>query len=159
MSTAAANAAKKQRGRPFKPGRSGNPVGKAKGTRHRITVLAEKMMEDDAPAVVTAVLGAAKAGDMTAARIILDRVAPARRGRPVKFTLPTLETAAEIVRGLGAIITAVADGTLTPDEAAAVANLIEIKRKAVETFEIERRVADLEQKEANRYFEENAQAR
>jgi hypothetical protein len=49
MSTAAANAAKKQRGRPFKPGRSGNPVGKAKGTRHRITVLAEKMMEDDAP--------------------------------------------------------------------------------------------------------------
>jgi len=115
MSTAAANAAKKQRGRPFKPGRSGNPVGKAKGTRHRITVLAEKMMEDDAPAVVTAVLGAAKAGDMTAARIILDRVAPARRGRPVKFTLPTLETAAEIVRGLGAIVTAVADGTLTPD--------------------------------------------
>jgi hypothetical protein len=102
--------------------------------------------------VVTAVLGAAKAGDMTAARIILDRVAPARRGRPVKFTLPTLETAAEIVRGLGAIITAVADGTLTPDEAAAVANLIEIKRKAVETVEIERRVADLEQKEANRVF-------
>jgi hypothetical protein len=49
-------------------------------------------------------------------------------------------------------ITAVADGTLTPDEAAAVANLIEIKRKAVETVEIERRVADLEQKEANRVF-------
>jgi hypothetical protein len=67
MSTAAANAAKKQRGRPFKPGRTGNPVGKAKGIRHRITVLAEKMMEDDAPAVVTAVLGAAKAGDMTQA--------------------------------------------------------------------------------------------
>ena len=121
MSTAAANAAKKQRGRPFKPGRSGNPAGKAKGTRHRVTVLAEQMMEDEASAVVTAVLEAAKAGDMTAARIILDRIAPARRGRPVKFTLPALETAAEIVRGLGAIITAVADGTLTPDEAAAVA--------------------------------------
>jgi len=39
-------------------------------------------MEDDAPAVVTAVLAAAKAGDMTAARIILDRVA--QRGEAVR---------------------------------------------------------------------------
>jgi hypothetical protein len=144
MSTAAANAAKKQRGRPFKPGRSGNPAGKAKGTRHRVTVLAEQMMEDEASAVVTAVVEAAKAGDMTAARIVLDRVAPARKGRPVKFTLPTFETAVQVVDGLGAIITAVADGTLTPDEAAAVANLIEMKRKAIETVEIERRIAALE---------------
>jgi hypothetical protein len=108
------------------------------------------MMEDDAAAVVTAVLEAAKAGDITAARIILDRVVPARKGRPIKFTLPALETASEIVRGLGAIIEAVADGTLTPDEGAAVANLMEIKRKAVETVEIERRVAALEQIEDSR---------
>jgi len=62
----------------------------------------------------------------------------------VKFTLPTFETAVQVVDGLGAIITAVADGTLTPDEAAAVANLIEMKRKAIETVEIERRIAALE---------------
>jgi hypothetical protein len=33
----AENAAGKQRGRPFRKGRSGNPSGKAKGTRHRAT--------------------------------------------------------------------------------------------------------------------------
>jgi len=36
----AENAAGKQRGRPFRKGRSGNPSGKAKGTRHKATIQA-----------------------------------------------------------------------------------------------------------------------
>src|SRR4051794_1011252 len=94
--TQAANAAEKQPrrrragGRPFRPGRSGNPQGKARETRHNITILAERLMGADVKAVVAKVVEAAKAGDMTASRLILDRIVPARRGRPVQFTLPTL---------------------------------------------------------------------
>ena len=65
----------------FKPGNRGKP----KGARHRSTVLAEKMMADDVAGIVESVLTAAKAGDMTACRIILDRLVPVRRGRPVLF--------------------------------------------------------------------------
>jgi hypothetical protein len=36
----------------FQPGRSGNPAGKARGTKHRVTILAERLMEDDAQDVV-----------------------------------------------------------------------------------------------------------
>jgi hypothetical protein len=49
------NSAKKQRGAPFRKGQSGNPSGKPKGARNRTTVLAEKLMQDDARDIVQAV--------------------------------------------------------------------------------------------------------
>jgi hypothetical protein len=146
----AANAAGKQPrrrragGRPFVAGKSGNPRGKAHGTRHNITVLAERLMGNDVKVVVAQVVEKAKGGDMTAARLILDRIVPARRGRPVQFTLPVVVTTADLVAALGAILAAVAAGELTPDEGAAVAGLIESKRKAIEIVELEARVAALE---------------
>ena len=144
----AANAAVKQRqggpGRPFQPGQSGNPAGKRKGTRHRATVLAEKLMTDDSEAVVRAVVKAAKGGDMTAARLILDRIAPTRKGRPISLPVSSIKTSEEVTEAMSAVVASMASGALTPDEATAVANVIEVKRKAIETQELENRVIALE---------------
>lgn len=141
----AENAAGKQRGRPFAKGRSGNPAGKPRGTRHRVTVLAQTMMEDEAAEVVRGVIDAAKGGDMTAARLVLDRIAPPHKGRLVAFDLPPMETAADVLAALGAVVQAVATGALTPDEGTSIAGLLDLKRKAIETVEIERRLAALEE--------------
>jgi hypothetical protein len=124
MTNDAENAAGKQRGRPFRRGMSGNPRGKPVVTRHRVTMLAEHMMQDDAEDVVRAVLTAAMTGDMVAARLVLDRVMPPRRGRPVAFALPALQTGADLPTALGAIVAAVASGILSPEEAAAVAAVL-----------------------------------
>jgi hypothetical protein len=104
-------------------------------------------MEDDAEQVVRAVIGAAKSGDMTAARLVLDRIAPLRKGRAISFALPEIETAAHVTQALGVVASLMADGDITPDEANAVAGVIETKRKAIETQELEQRVAALEAKE------------
>src|ERR1700730_16479084 len=74
----------------FQKGQSGNPAGPAKGTRHKITLLAEKLMQGDVENVVTAVVDAARKGDMTAAKIILDRIAPVRRDRPLGAAAPSV---------------------------------------------------------------------
>ena len=103
------NNAPKTRGRPFPPGNPGRP----KGSRHRLTVLAEKLMEDDAEEVVRAVIAAAKGGDMTAARLVLERISPPRKGRPVTFDLAPGETADDILTALGGVVRAVAGGDLT----------------------------------------------
>ena len=58
-------AAKKQRGRPFPKGVSGNPHGCARGSRHKASLLAERLMEGDVEEVVRAVVTAAKNGDTT----------------------------------------------------------------------------------------------
>jgi translation elongation factor EF-Tu-like GTPase len=107
-------------------------------------------MADDTEAVVRSVVDAAKGGDMTAARIILDRIAPPRRGSPVSFKLPTIETAADISKALSAVMASVACGELTPDEATAISGLIETRRKVIETRELETRVIALEQEAEER---------
>ncbi|CAJ0876661.1 hypothetical protein AMST5_02806 [freshwater sediment metagenome] len=130
----------------FQPGQSGNPTGKPKGARHKTTLLAEKLMADDAEDVVKAVLTAAKTGDMTAARIVLDRLCPARRDNPVTFSLPQIETADDAAKAMGAILAAVAGGEISPSEGAEVARLLEGYVKTLETAEFERRLAALERR-------------
>ena len=140
----AENTAGKQRGKPFPKGRSGNPRGKPKGARHKTTLLAEKLMQDDAENIVNAVLTAARDGDMTAARIVLDRILPARRDNPVTFALPKIMRPADAVAASAAILSAVADGRLTPGEALEVSKLIEGFVKTLEVAELEERLAELE---------------
>ncbi len=140
------NTTRKQRGG-FKPGQSGNPAGKPKGARHKATMLAERLMQDDVENIVNAVLTAARDGDMTAARIVLDRIAPARKGRPVEFELPAIEEPGDLIPTIEAVVSAMATGELTPDEASAVAAVIDVKRRTMETVDIERRIAALEQRE------------
>jgi hypothetical protein len=65
----------------------------------------------------------------------------------VVFDLPKVEAAADVLSALGAVVDAVAAGDLTPDEGATVAGLLEAKRKAIETVEIKRRIAALEQQQ------------
>jgi hypothetical protein len=129
----------------FQPGQSGNPKGKRKGCKHRVTLLAEQLMADDAESVVRKVIEAAKSGDMLAARLILDRIAPVRRGRPVTFSLPNdTRTADDVLNSLGAVVQSMSCGELTPEEASCVASVIEIKRRAIELAQTEALLAELE---------------
>ncbi len=130
----------------FQKGMSGNPSGKPKGARARVTQLAEKLLDDDRDAIVRAVIAAAKGGDPTAMRLCVERLVPPRKGRPVVFDLPAIETAADVANALGAIAGAMAAGELTPDEAGAVAGVLEAKRRAIETVEHEERLRKLEER-------------
>jgi hypothetical protein len=79
----AANATKKQRGRQFQPGQSGNPAGKAKGTKHRATMVVEALLEGEAEAIGRKCVEKVFEGDATALRLAIERLSPLRRGRPV----------------------------------------------------------------------------
>jgi len=140
MTEVSGNSAPIARGRPFAKGNPGRP----KGTRHRSTVLCEKLMRDDAREIVQAVVTAAKAGDMVAAKIVLDRISPIRKGRPLRFDLPEARTAEDISAALAAVVAAMANGELTPDEAALVASVLEVRRRSIETVEHENRLRILE---------------
>jgi len=106
--------------------------------------MAEKLMHDDAGAVVAAILTAAKGGDMTAARLVLERILPARKGCPVVVALPDVQTATDVPSAFGAIVAAVARGDLTPEEAAAIGAVLEAQRRAIETADHEQRLSALE---------------
>lgn len=133
---------RKTPGRPFPAGNGGRP----RGSRNRRTLLAEQILGEDIEAVARAVTTAALGGDMAAARIIMDRLAPVRRGRPVVFDLPSGTDATGLAEGFDALLRAVAGGLLTPEEGAAVASLLEARRRTIETMEFEARLVDLEKR-------------
>ncbi len=133
-----------QRGRPWKPGQSGNPKGKKPGTRHRTTVMLEKLLEDDSEAILKAVLTAAASGDMSAARMVLDRIVPPVKERPLSIDLPALDGAEGIAKAHSRVVAAVAAGELLPSEGHSLAALLESRVRVAEATELERRLRELE---------------
>jgi len=128
------------RGRPFQPG---NP-GRREGSRNKATVILDALADGEAEEILRKLVGAAKDGDLKAAEIILSRVWPVRKNRTITLDLPPVLTAAGVLAGVGAVIDAAARAEITPDEAATLANMLELKRRAIETVEIEQRLAALE---------------
>lgn len=130
----------------FKRGQSGNPSGRRAGSRSKVLVALDALGEGEAEAIVLAMVEKAKDGDATAARTILDRVWPPRKGARLRFDLPTVTKADELPVAVGAITRQVADGDISPDEGAVIVALLDAHRKAIETSELAERVAALERR-------------
>lgn len=121
----------------------GNP-GRPKGSRHRVTEAVEALLDGEAEALTRTAIERALGGDMVALRLCLERVAPARKDRPVTFELPPINTTADLVRAGSALLAAVAEGEITPTEAQAMAALIAAHAKTLELHNLEARIAQLE---------------
>jgi hypothetical protein len=131
------------RGRPFA---KGNP-GKPKGARHKTTLAVEALMQGEAETIGRKAVELAKGGDLTAIKLVLDRIAPARKDAPVTFDLPKIEGVSDLSGALAAIMAAVGDGTLSPGEGQALAAMVETVRRSYETADLAERVAALEERE------------
>lgn len=121
----------------------GNP-GRPKGARHRVTLAVEAMLEGQQEALTQAAIDKALEGDVTALRLCIDRIAPARKDAPVSFDLPDIETADDAASAARAILKALAEGEITPLEAATVMGVLEQFRRTLETTEFEKRITALE---------------
>ncbi len=141
--TVSENSKRKQPSR-FQPGQSGNPAGKPKGTRHRATEMIETLMAGDADAIARSVVNKAIDGDMTAARLVLDRIAPPRKGRSVTLDLPQINGLSDLAMAQGVVIKAVAEGDISPEEATDISRVLEATGTSIERRDLETRIAALE---------------
>jgi hypothetical protein len=136
--------AKKPRGRPFPKGVSGNPSGPRTGARPKAALALDALAAGEANAILDAMVERAKGGDVPAAALILNRAWPVRKGRPTPLDLPLVNSPADLTAATGAVVQAVASGELTAEEAQAVSAVLAVHRAALETLELETRVAALE---------------
>ena len=129
----------------FKPGKSGNPKGKAPGTRNKVPARIEQLLANEGEAVVGAVLTKAKEGDMQAARLVLDRICPPRKGHPVNIDLPTIECADDVMSAIQTVLTTVARGDMSLEEARLLAGIIETARRGIELVDFAKQIEELEE--------------
>jgi hypothetical protein len=129
---------------PFEKGQSGNSSGRPPGARNKATIIAESLLQGETETITRLAIEHAKAGDMAALRMCLDRVAPPLRHRAIMFELPPLASAADAVTALAAITAAVAEGELTPSEAGELVKLVDTFARVLDLAAFEQRIARLE---------------
>jgi hypothetical protein len=129
------------RGKPFPKGVSGNPKGRPKGLKDRRHALRD-MIREAAPEMVAALVRKARAGDVSAASLLLARAVPPLRAvdEPLHgITLPD---------GIGdqarMVLRAIAAGTVTPDAGASLMASINTAARVLEAGELEARLVELE---------------
>jgi hypothetical protein len=135
---------RKDRTMQFQKGQSGNPLGRPRGARNKLTLLAESIFEGDAAALVGKLIEVAKSGDVGALRLCIDRICPPQRDRTVAIELPPMTTAADAVAAMGVIMQAIGEGDLGAREAGELANVVAGFTQTITTAQLERRLDDIE---------------
>jgi len=123
----------------FRAGKSGNPSGRPKTKSARVRVILAEHEED----IVKVVLDAALAGDLQAAKLVLDRISPPLKAQaaPVLLDLPRPDNATGTA---AAIIRAAANGELPPDIAAQLVAAVGTLARIIEIDELKDRLESLE---------------
>lgn len=130
----------------FKPGQSGNPKGRPQGSKHKATIAAQTLLDGEAQALTKKAVELAKAGNVVALRLCLERLIPIRKDQPIKLKLPKLKDVADIPKVLEAVLKAVAQGEISPSEGQSLAAMLEAYRKGVELADFEARLTALEER-------------
>jgi hypothetical protein len=123
---------------PFQPGQSGNPAGRPPGSRNRRSLVSEVMIDGEAEALVRRAIDQGLDGDLRAIRLLLDRLEPARKERPLDFALPPLEKYEDGPAVYAAIAAALSRGELTPGEAESLSRIIDRQVAVLEANEIKK---------------------
>jgi len=127
----------------FKKGKSGNPTGRPRGITDKRVILRETF-ENEGKEVAHKVIEAALNGDMQAAKIVLDRLAPVIKPR-AEFVKFNLDTTAPIKEQAKETLSAIASGAISPDTGQSIINSITNIGKLIELDEITRRIEALEE--------------
>ena len=131
---------KKKRGS-WKPGQSGNALGRPKGSgevgKLRASIAAR------VPEIVAALMDKALEGDVGAARLLLERAIAPLKGaeQPVMLQLPEGEA---LTAKAAAVLAAACSGSVEVGQAAALMNALGVMAKIQEVDELAARIAKLE---------------
>jgi hypothetical protein len=125
----------------FKPGESGNPAGRAVGSRNKKTLAAEEALFDHAQELVEDVVRRAKAGEPAAMRLCMERILPAGRGRPLPIELPPVRNSNDAYAAAAVVMEALKEGAISAREAVDLLRVVEGLARLTGTVDFIRRIA------------------
>lgn len=133
----------KIRGKPFEPG---NKLGRGRprGIRNKARNQAQLLLEQNAESIMRACQIHALKGNSKALELCVERIIP-RRDSAVQIRLGPTHTASELATASQRVVRGIGSGKITPAEGEKIINVLENRRKVIETIELESRVSKLEE--------------
>lgn len=128
----------------FQQGTSGNPQGRP--PRSDTEKAQRDAIRSALPGIIEELTQLALSGDVQAAKLLMDRALPSLR--PVDTPVP-VPLGNDLAQASGAILAALATGSLTPDQAGSVAGVLASLARIREVTELEQRIAALETRNDN----------
>jgi len=122
----------------FKKGQSGNPSGRPK----QDTANLKPLLAQHGESVLQKVIDAALEGDLTACKLVLDRLYPAIKSQAMPVNIPVGETLPETGNN---IVTETMTGNVPPDIGASLITALSNQAKLVEFTELSLRLERIEQ--------------
>src|SRR3954454_7262874 len=104
-----------------------------KAARARFDTLAAESIDAVFQAVLTA---ATQDGDMAAAKLLIDRIIPSRRGAPVSFHIRPLKTPEDCALAYADLLDDVGAGRLTPEEAQTISAIVAKRAELFPSIEL-----------------------
>ena len=142
----------KQRGRPFKPGQSGNLAGRPRGSRNKTTLAAEALLEGEAETLNSCLHRTSQGRrlDRAAYRhggvVVMERICAPVRERAIHIDVPSVASASDLPIALDRIIGAVASGEISPSEGLTLSSIVLSAGRAFELGDFAGRLAEIERR-------------
>jgi hypothetical protein len=102
-------------------------------------------LADASPEIITKVIESARTGDMTAAKLVLERIAPVSRPTAPPVMISGLEKAEGLAGKSQAVVIAVARGECPADIGATLIQALAACGRIIEITELEARIRALEE--------------
>jgi hypothetical protein len=140
------NTEKKQRGKQFSKGVSGNPAGRPRGSLNVTTKAAIALLDGEAEEITRKAIELALEGNMQAIKLVMERVIPARKELTVELPIVIkADTIKNILDSSKNLINLATEGKITLSEAQTLISMLDQLRKNIETHMFEERIFQLEQ--------------
>jgi Family of unknown function (DUF5681) len=124
----------------YQKGESGNPAGRPRGS-HTATEI-RKQIDSALPSILQTVIECAQNGDMTAAKLLIDRVCPTLKPQSLPINLPA---EGNLVDHGNNIIQATLAGLVPPDIGSQLITALSNQGKLIEIQELSDRLQRIEQ--------------
>jgi hypothetical protein len=129
----------------FQKGESGNPSGRERGSRNKITLLMACLQNGDLQEIMDNVIKKAKEPDIAAARLVFDVILRSRRYEPIVCELPAISTPHDIVAAMQKVAADVAAGEVTAEFASHIAGVFDLFLQAFAHVRVDQRIKLVEE--------------
>ncbi len=124
------------------PGGPGRPRGAVRGAASALDQIAAEASVE----LIKVAIDLGRAGNLEALKMVMARIWPQRRGRPLDIDGPAVDAMPDMVAAATRVAHLVMQGELSPQEGKEVSALLEMQRRMIETWEHEKRIRALEER-------------